>query len=116
LIAAPASLLLNKARSQATSDVVRTSLAAPIAAPQSGNAPSIQVAEVDLPIAILRAGPGFQYRRLGSVTRGERLTVRSVGAEWVEILPPEAAQDAEKPPVHGYWIRKDLVRLSEDSR
>jgi len=48
----------------------------------------------------LRAKPDQQSETVSQVDAGTMLTVRSIGEEWVEIVPPETVD---------FWVHQDLV-------
>ncbi len=49
----------------------------------------------------VRSGAGISYRPVGTVSRGQRLTVRGVFGEWMKIEPP---------PETSLWISRAFVR------
>lgn len=50
----------------------------------------------------LRAGPGINYSRVGTVAKGEAVTVRGEFGEWLKIAPTPTATA---------WVSAELVRL-----
>jgi SH3-like domain-containing protein len=48
----------------------------------------------------LRAKPDLQSEVSGQVNRGDRLTVKSMSGEWVEIVPPDSVK---------FWVHKDFI-------
>ena len=52
----------------------------------------------------LRARPDLQAEVVGQVNRGDRLTVKSMTEEWVEIAPPSAIE---------FWVHRDFIDENE---
>jgi uncharacterized protein YraI len=50
----------------------------------------------------LRAGPGINYNRVGSLSKGDAVAVRGEVGEWLKIVPP---------PVATAWVSEDYVRI-----
>ena len=48
----------------------------------------------------IRAGPGINYSRVGSIPKGSRITPRGEFGEWIRMAPPETAS---------VWVSTDLV-------
>lgn len=48
----------------------------------------------------LRAKPDLQTEVVGQVNRGDRLTVKSMTDEWVEVAPPSSIQ---------FWVHSDFI-------
>lgn len=69
--------------------------------------------------AILRAGPGLNYRKIGTVPPAGTLRVKDWHQEWFEVEPvkPDLSEGALPldAPTQAVWIRNDLVRKVEVS-
>lgn len=52
----------------------------------------------------LRAKPDLQTEVVGQVNRGDRLKVKSITEEWVEVAPPPSIQ---------FWVHRDFVDGNE---
>ena len=50
----------------------------------------------------LRAGPGINYSRVGTVPKGEPVTVRGEFGEWIKIAPPRTATA---------WVSAELLNM-----
>jgi len=48
----------------------------------------------------LRAKPELSAEVTGQVNRGDRLTVKSMTPEWVEVVPPESVK---------FWVHRDFI-------
>jgi hypothetical protein len=100
--AAPAQPVIPSAESAAS----RT-LASSAQPPQpAAKAPVEKRVEVSASSAILRSGPGTQYRKVGMARAELKLLVRGAYEDWIEVETPEDFKKGLK----AAWIRKDLVK------
>ena len=55
----------------------------------------------------VRGGPGINYKPVGRLAKGDRVTVRGEKGEWLEIAPPPGAT---------LWVSSDYVRSAVQER
>lgn len=67
--------------------------------------------QVTAPSAILRAGPGVMYRRVGLAQSPLKLNVKSWKADWLEVEVEAQNAGSVGANLKSVWIRKDLVRV-----
>lgn len=48
----------------------------------------------------VRGGPGINYRAVGSVKKGDRLTVRGTWGDWLKLAPPPGCR---------VWVSRELI-------
>lgn len=96
-------------------DAVRTSAAAPAAEPsQPAATPAPFLVEVSKSSAILRSGPGTNFRRLGLAGTEAKLPVLEWRGDWFRVaiggseMPGNSADGTA-------WIRNDLVRRATNN-
>ena len=90
----PASDQISHSQSSQTTEVPAQTMPEPVPIPVQ------KIVQVTAPVAILRAGPGTTYRKVGLAEATLKLPVKSIHDDWIEVEHSDGTA----------WIRSDLVR------